>query len=115
MLTTLFSSLMISLHYGDINRLATLVGEAKDSFPSRLVKLHAMKKHERLEMHIHAKTSEVCVQLHVPSALPPERDPPVPMGSEVPYAPETVSKRWRRETSLHPPGMEPRSSGPNLV
>jgi hypothetical protein len=38
-------------------------------------------------------------QLHAPGALPPGKEPPVPIGQEVGWAPEPVWVTWRRENS----------------
>jgi len=49
-------------------------------------------------------------QLHASAALPPEKKPPVPVGQEVGWLPESVWTRWRREKSLSLPRIEPRLS-----
>jgi hypothetical protein len=54
---------------------------------------------------------EVSGQLQVPAALPPEKEPLVPIG----WTPEPFWRRWRRENFLAPAGnrtLEPRSSSP---
>jgi hypothetical protein len=42
---------------------------------------------------------EVSGQLHAPAALPPRKEPPVPIGEEVGWTSEPVWKSWRRENS----------------
>jgi hypothetical protein len=39
-------------------------------------------------------------QLEVPASLPPGKEPPVPIGQETGWAPETVWTTWSRENSL---------------
>jgi hypothetical protein len=41
----------------------------------------------------------VSVQLHAPAALPPRKEPLVPIGQEVGWTPEPVWTTWRRENS----------------
>jgi hypothetical protein len=43
-------------------------------------------------------------QLHAPAALPPGKGPPVPIGQEVGWTPETVWTRWGKFLTL--PGFE---------
>jgi hypothetical protein len=40
---------------------------------------------------------EVSCQFHAPAALPPGKEPPVPIGYEAGWAPEPVWMLWRRE------------------
>jgi hypothetical protein len=42
---------------------------------------------------------EVSGQLHAPAALPPEKEPPVPIRYEVGWVPEPVWTMWRRKNS----------------
>jgi hypothetical protein len=44
-------------------------------------------------------------QLHVPAALTPWKEPPVPSGYEVGWTPEPVQTLWRSENL--PQGTEP--------
>jgi hypothetical protein len=50
---------------------------------------------------------EVSGQLHVAAVLPPGKGPPVPIGEEAGWAPESVWTLWRREKNLSMPGIEP--------
>jgi hypothetical protein len=45
---------------------------------------------------------ELIGQLHAPAALPPGKEPPVPIGQEVEWAPEPVWMLCRREMCLAP-------------
>jgi hypothetical protein len=42
---------------------------------------------------------EMSSQVYAPAALPPKKEPPVPIGWEVGWAPEPVWTTWRREDS----------------
>jgi hypothetical protein len=42
---------------------------------------------------------EVSGQLHAPAALPQGKEPSVPIGQEVGWAPEPVLTTWRKENS----------------
>jgi len=56
---------------------------------------------------------EVCGQHEGPAALAPGKEPPVPTGQEVWWAPELVWKWWRKEhIPLSLLGNEHRSSSP---
>jgi hypothetical protein len=48
---------------------------------------------------------EVSGQLHAPAALPPEKEPPVPLGYEAGWAPE-LSGCDDEKKSQPPPGIE---------
>jgi hypothetical protein len=50
---------------------------------------------------------EVSGQLHAPAALPPGKEPLVPIGQEAGWAPEPVWMRWWREISQPLPGLKP--------
>jgi hypothetical protein len=43
-------------------------------------------------------------QLHAPTALPPEKEPPIPIGKEAGWTPESVWMLRRREKYLTPAG-----------
>jgi hypothetical protein len=62
-----------------------------------------MKTYGGVEVQIHyfwpGHWLEVCGQLHAPAALPPGKEPPVPIGQEAGCAPEPVWTLWRREKS----------------
>jgi hypothetical protein len=45
---------------------------------------------------------EVSSQLHALAALPPEKEPPVPIGQDVGWALEPGRMLWRRGRSLTP-------------
>jgi hypothetical protein len=47
---------------------------------------------------------EVSGQLHSPAALPPGKEPLVPIGYEAGWAPEPFWTRWRREKFPAPAG-----------
>jgi hypothetical protein len=53
---------------------------------------------------------EVSFQFHVPAALFPEKEPPVPIGQEAELAPEPVWTRWRSEKFPASVGMESRNN-----
>jgi hypothetical protein len=55
---------------------------------------------------------EVSGLLHAPVALPPGEEPPVPIGQEARWAPDSVWTLWRRELALV--GIEPGPSSPSL-
>jgi hypothetical protein len=48
-------------------------------------------------------------QLHAPAALPPGKEPPVPIGQEVRWTPEPVWTTWRKFLTL--PGLKLRPLG----
>jgi hypothetical protein len=49
---------------------------------------------------------EVSGQLHAPAALPPGKEPLVPIGYEAGWAPEPVWMRLRKKNSNPLPGLE---------
>jgi hypothetical protein len=49
---------------------------------------------------------EVSGQLHDPAALPPEKEPLVPIGKEAGWAPEPFWTRWWREKFPAPAGNQ---------
>jgi hypothetical protein len=62
-----------------------------------------MKAYGGLDVQIHIFLTSALVggsvQLHVPVALPPGKEPPVFIGQEAGWAPEPVWTTWRRENS----------------
>jgi hypothetical protein len=73
-----------------------------------------MKTYGGVEVWIHLSSPryymEVIGQLHATAALPPGIGPPVPIGWEVGWVPESTWTLWRRDLSL--PGIEPGPSSP---
>jgi hypothetical protein len=51
-------------------------------------------------------------QHHAPPALPLGKSPPLPIGYEAGWAPESVWKLWSREKSLAPAGNRNRAVQP---
>jgi hypothetical protein len=50
---------------------------------------------------------EVSGQLHAPAALPPVKEPLLPIGQEAGWTPEPFCTRWWRKNSEPPPEFEP--------
>jgi hypothetical protein len=57
---------------------------------------------------------EVSGQLHAPAALPPGKEPQVPLDRRLDGPQRRSGRRCRREKFTAPPGIEPRSSSPGI-